>query len=476
MKPLLRSRLRCGVLGCASLLACVSCSSAGGSGSPGGQFGSAGLGGFSGAGGGTPGTGGTSANGSGGAAGQAGGAQGGSGGTSTGAVTLPAPSTAVVSDALAAPLSSYHRNASTGDIWCTPCDGAPVLLAAAAYAGDTSVDARLLQQMRELLKSGNDPFGTGGYSANDEKNATVMYAIAKLVPRIWNQLSAAEVHKIDLIMEATLVSDVYLTADKTNANGTPTAFDGDTNLNRDWNPNYREGMIGAVLVGTEYFGGQQATEALLQSYDHAAFTAELGANGLKNLYWTFDTYQRNPSAGAPHPQTVEQAIQGYAMHGMNLGQLLDLYVYLADDTFSAHVACGLNNGAGILVNGVYAGRITAGCSGLPNLGALGMEKEFDSVDAEGQRSSAGYARLGLRADLFNQLALVVYGGWKDTTQSTQALAQVNVGVKDFFYKAQKGYEGYSHAQDEGLFKCGSNMDCLVNQAIWTEILSPLHHL
>ena len=37
-------------------------------------------------------------------------------------------------------LSSYHRNNSTGDIWCTPCDGAPVVLAEASYAGDTSTD------------------------------------------------------------------------------------------------------------------------------------------------------------------------------------------------------------------------------------------------------------------------------------------------------------------------------------------------
>jgi len=60
------------------------------------------------------------------------------------AVSLPRPSDAVIDRALAAPLSSYHRNASTGDIWCLPCDGAPVVLAAAALAGETRVDARLL--------------------------------------------------------------------------------------------------------------------------------------------------------------------------------------------------------------------------------------------------------------------------------------------------------------------------------------------
>src|SRR5581483_10935555 len=109
----------------------------------------------------------------------------GGGGSTLGLGTFPA---SVVSDAIAADLSSYHRNASTGDIWCLPCDGAPVVLALAALQGDTSVDTRLLQQMRQLLSNSNDPFGTGGYAANDERNATAMYAIAKRVPRIWSQL------------------------------------------------------------------------------------------------------------------------------------------------------------------------------------------------------------------------------------------------------------------------------------------------
>jgi hypothetical protein len=277
-------------------------------------------------------------------------------------------------------------------------------------------------------------------------------------------------------MEATLVADIYLTADKTNATAVPRGLDGDTNHDRDWNPNYREGMIGAVLVATEYFGGQQPTEAILAAYDHAAFTAELQSNGLLNAYWVFSTYQRDTAAGAPSPQTVKDGIAGYALKGMTLGQLLDIYVYLASDTFSATVACGLNNGAGILVGGVYAGKIVSGCAGLPNLGAVGMEKEFDSVDAEGKRSSAGYVRLGVRTNLFNQLVLMIYGDWKTTAPSTAAMSKVNVGVTDFFYKATQGYEGYSHAKDEGLFKCGTDMDCVINQAIWNEVLAPAHGL
>jgi hypothetical protein len=140
------------------------------------------------------------------------------------------------------------------------------------------------------------------------------------------------------------------------------------------------------------------------------------------------------------------------------------------------VACGLNAGAGILVGATYAGRIVAGCPGLPNAGAVGMEKEFDSVDGNGKRSDAGYVRLGLRTDLMNQLVLVAYGDWKETAASTKAVKQTNVGVVDFFYKAMNGYQSYSHGTDEGLFKCGTDMDCTLNQAFWTEVLAPGHGL
>jgi hypothetical protein len=388
-----------------------------------------------------------------------------------GTVAIGAPSQATVADAVGTALSYYHRNASTGDIWCLPCDGAPVTLAVASYVGNTMADAQLLAQMRYLLQTGNEPFGTGGYAANDERNATAMYAIAKLVPRVWSQLTAAELTKINLIMEATFVSDVYATADKTNASGAPRTFDGSNDSNRDYNPNYREGMIGAVLVGAEYFGASAAT-AMLASYDHAAFTAELQAQGLQNLYWTFSTYMMNPSAGAPSPQTVEAGITGYSMHGITLDQLLAMYVYLASNTFSATVSCGLNDGAGVQAGSVYAGRIVSGCSGLPNLGKVGMELEFDSVDADGPRSSESYARLGLRDDLFNQLVLVVYGGWSKTAAATAVIPQVAVGVTDYFYKATQGYEDYSEGIDQGLFKCGTSTDCPLNQAMWTEVLAP----
>ena len=216
-------------------------------------------------------------------------------------------------------------------------------------------------------------------------------------------------------------------------------------------------MIGAVLVGTEYFGASAAT-AMLASYDHAAFTADLQAQGLQNLYWTFSTDMTNPSAGAPSPQTVEAGITGYSMHGITLDQLLAMYVYLASNTFSATVSCGLNNGAGVQAGSIYAGPIVSGCSGLPNVGKVGMGLEFDSVDADGPRSSES-RNIWACVTISSSARARRLRRLDNTAAATLVIPQVATGVTDFFYKATEGYEDYSEGIDQELFKCGTSTDC-----------------
>ena len=388
-------------------------------------------------------------------------------------VAFPVIDPSVLTDAIGQGLTYYRRNGN-GEPYCGgACDGAPVMLAVAAYAGQTAADARLLQQMRHVLGNGNDPIGNGAYVAVLERDVTAMFAIARRVPRVWGQLTAAEVEKIDLIMKATLVADAYMTSDAS-AKGVAevTSLDGET-ASRDHNPNYREGMIGAVLVSTAYFGGQGPAEAILDNYDHVAFTAELGSKGLQNLWSTFSTYVTKPSAGAPSPETVQKRIKSYRLYGMTLGQLLDIYLNLTNDTFGKKVSCGLDGGAGITVSGKRAGVIVSGCAGLPNLGAIGMEKEFDSVDANGARSSAGYAYLGTRANMFHHLVLVAHGLWQTTSATSAAYDRMAVGVTDFFYKAQHGYVGYSKGKVDGTFSC-SDTDCALNHAFFTQVIAKLH--
>ena len=156
---------------------------------------------------------------------------------------IHSPSQAAVNAAIAAPLITYRKNFSGGAYTDQAFSGgSSIALAVASYAGNTSADARLLQQIRYTLTPWNEICANGGYPAQHERHVTGMFAIVKQTPRIWNQLTAAEISKIDLIMKACLVSSAFTTANNNPfilAGTQQYSIDGDPNLNRDWNPNYR---------------------------------------------------------------------------------------------------------------------------------------------------------------------------------------------------------------------------------------------
>src|SRR5262249_35277763 len=143
------------------------------------------------------------------------------------------------------------------------------------------------------------------------------------------------------------------------------------------------GFVGMIIATTLYFGANQF-EAKLAAYDDAAFISKLKQYNMTNLLWTWTNPNR--PAGSLIQAGLRQIVNGniYAFHGITERNLLQLFGYIADRTFSATVACGLNGGAGI--NG--AAKIVQNCNLLPNLGLQGMIMEFDTYDAEGQRSSA----------------------------------------------------------------------------------------
>lgn len=184
------------------------------------------------------------------------------GGALTPGAGLRAPARAVVDEAIDAPFIRHGRRfsggADTNEGWG---GGSPVILAAASYAGDTAADAALLAQMRDTIAGGNEPVADGGYAAQHERWVTGMYAIARHTPRIWNALGADEKRRIDLLMRGALIASAFTTSD-TNpyvlAGTQQHSLDGDDNLDRDWNPNYREGMAGMLLVGAAYFGSGAA--------------------------------------------------------------------------------------------------------------------------------------------------------------------------------------------------------------------------
>ena len=227
-------------------------------------------------------------------------------------------------------------------------------------------------------------------------------------------------------------------------------MNGDTNLHRDWNPNYQNGMVGMIIVTALYWGFTEF-ETKLAAYDDAAFVTKLRANNMTNLLATYASPARPD--GALVQAGVRKIVDGsiYRFHGISERDPLGLFNYIASRTFSATISCGLNNGAGIDGHG----RIARNCSLLPNVGRKGMMLEFDGWDAKGRRSSAGYNWGAWYVLNYSRAALQIEG-WltSSTLQQSATLADTmnryQLGSIDLWFKMSPerggGYLDYQHGR------------------------------
>ncbi len=393
------------------------------------------------------------------------------------ASVLPSPPQAAVDAAKAAGLIRFHRlitgGAYTNGAWS---GGASILLAVASHTGNTSADARLLEQIRYTLIGENTICANGGYPSQHERHVTGMFAIVKKIPRIWDQLSATEKTRVDLLMKAALVASAFTTSNHNPyvlAGTQQFTLNADWNINRDWGPNYREGMLGGMLVGMVYFGGPAAATAVLNTYNHSEFVAELSSHGLTNTHEIFNWKVANPATAAPTGTMIQNAVKNYQYYQFTLADYLGIYQRLVNDTYEGHVNSGLNGGAG--VNG--AGKIYAGAANLPNPGALGMLKEFDTLDGGGKRSSLVYCYDGYRPHQTNQLVLIIGGYWpKGSALANAAVARLKIGNNDMMYKIQQGYIDYSNGGSGGMVGTAfsSQRGLPYVWPLWQDVLLPYH--
>ena len=395
---------------------------------------------------------------------------------------LAAPPKDAVDAAIKAPLVKHNR-AIKGGAHTNMSDlgEAPVILAAAALSGDTSADARLLEQMRYSLQGGNDLTCNGGYPAQHDRDITTMYAIAKLVPRIWTQLTPKEQHAIDLVMQAAFVASAFTSSDKNPfyvAKTQQYSLDSDSNLNRDWNPNFREGIVGGVLIGVIYFGGPEKAQAILDNYKHDAFVADLASSGLTNIHETFNWKAAHPESNAPTGEAITTTIKNYRYNNLALTDYMKIYQALTENTYGAPVSAGVNNGQGMkLPDGKIAGVVVSGADQLPNKGKMGMLKEFASMDAKGPRSAIYYSYDGFRCNLVNHYALLATGYWQDGESAKKCLDLMQVGITDLWFKYEHGYANYSkgHGGDVTDLKNAPG-GIKFTRPLWEQIIKPYHHL
>ncbi len=343
-------------------------------------------------------------------------------------------------------------------------------LALAGYTGNQAAGSECVNRMKKILEGKNSPTATGGYPAQHELLFAGSAVILKNTPELWTLFSKTEQEKIDLVVKALLVASAYTTSDTNYTGGAkPTCMHGGSNFHRGWNPNFREGMIGMLLVAGCYFGPKEAQE-ILDTYKHDEFVSKLNNAGLSNTHETFTFHQQQSKA--PTGKQIEKAAHQFRYLGNTIHDPMGLYEGLTRNTFGKTVHAGLNDGKGIK----GAGKIASGADGLPNIGKPGMLLEFDSRDAGGARSSAGYASHGFRPNLINQAALICSGHWKKGKVANELIALIDVGATDLHYKLKYGYLNYSKgkASKNPTTLDDNRFDHRLVHALWEDVLKPFH--
>ena len=376
---------------------------------------------------------------------------------------------AALDQAQAYPAFRFNRHLKGGaHTWGSFSGGSLPALALAAYAGNDNAAKTCTERLQNFLKGKNAPTATGGYPAQHELLFAASAVIMKNGEKTWDLLSKEEQGKIDLLVKALLIASAYTTSDKNYENGKPNCLHGGSNHSRGWNPNFREGMIGMLLVAGCYFGPEEA-QTILDTYKHEPFVAELKAAGLTNTHETFIFHSINNKA--PTGKQIETAVHQFRYKGENIHNPMALYAGLTKYTFGKNVEAGAKGGKGIK----GAGKIISGADKLPNKGKPGMLLEFASVDAGGIRSSAGYASHGFRPNLVNQAALICSGHWVDNEESKALIALVDVGATDLHYKLKHGYKDYHKGKARRVVKLDDKgHDHKIVHAIWEDVLKPYH--
>ncbi|MEX0886493.1 MAG: hypothetical protein WD009_08655 [Phycisphaeraceae bacterium] len=349
--------------------------------------------------------------------------------------------------------------------------GKMFVLALAAWQGQEQADRLLMRQFRRVLEGDRSLVAAGGYGSQHERLFTGSAVLIRDTPRLWSQLSEEDRHRVDMLMRAAMIASAYTTSDAGNASAQNSDLMGGQNLARGWNPNFREGMIGMMIVGTIWLEGDENAYAFLNDYDHDAFTQQLRDAGLDNTARTFAYAAENPDSDAPTGEQIERAVRDYTIHGTRLDELMRIYHQLTTHTYGGTVFAGLNDGQGR--DG--AGRIASGADELPNVGRRGMLHEFDAVDGSGPRSSITYAYTGFRPNLINHIVMIVGGAWEEGAMADECLALLRVGAADLFYKLDHGYISYANGRARGETDINhEGWDFRLTRALWEEVVEPWH--
>jgi hypothetical protein len=342
----------------------------------------------------------------------------------------------MIDSAVTEPLLWYQLNQEWD--WHSKRSGAALMLLMATATHDpnylitdgTAVKERILEHFRNVIKGGKEPGCSGGLDTSAINQVIQAFAIAKMIPEIWDELTQLEKDNITIIVEACLIASHWAHDDDNEFN---TGINQLGNFGKNWNSNMIEGGIGMGIAATYYLGGAVAANDILLNFNYDDFMARVKNAGLTSIDWVFNQTGKTG---------LEAATQdNFTYNGYPLDQLFYWLKNRAELMYSKPAASTGADGKGYIQC----------CSDtLPNHGLMGMAQEFDAVDAGGGRSHIGYVADGWLNSLSNRFTLEHLNGWGTGPDQESVEARYDIGTTDFIYKAVNGYYNHAKGEEQGL--------------------------
>ncbi len=299
----------------------------------------------------------------------------------------------------------------------------------------------LLAQVRNLLVGGHEPNAACGLDGWTHGTIAQVFLLVKKTPEVWSQLTADEKSRMDWIMKAMAVAGHFGYDDGNNYN---TSLHADDNSYKKWNPNHRLYLL-VVLSAADYFGPKELDE-IFTSFSYDEYLKKFDEYGFANIKAVWTCYDWKPilENGGPYisPKTKKQMGTGtgvkhpFTYDKIPLANIAEIYCSVAEYCYSKTVTNGIEGESWILNKG-----------SSPFLGQPGMIMEFQTHDAEGNRSSLSYCNEDFCAYTTMMMTLKVVGHWPaDNERCRKVEKLMYVGNEDFLYKNATGFHSFAHGK------------------------------
>lgn len=342
-----------------------------------------------------------------------------------------------------------------------------VTAAAAFQHPDAIVDgkplaAHLAEKLRFFLitpepypdGSTREPEAQGGIGGWTHHVPAHVLLLAKRTPAVWNQLSADEHARADLLMQALALAAHFCLDDD---NDYYILLDGYSLFHKSWNPNHVEGYVGAIISASLYFGPDQLNE-FFRTFDFDRFIAQLEAVKFNNIKacWTWnpamkDLMMNGGSIAVPADQVLAQ---GVVTRGAGVRNDFTLDGHTLHEPWAIHRAQAVRlYSKAVRTVVVYDGdkrsallHRASSAEASPWEGQMGMLQEFESTDWDGLRTSLGYAYEGVMIDIPTASTLKLLGEWRRAEGGDTLERRMGVGIGDLLFKAHEGYHSWSQGK------------------------------